>query len=307
MRWDRKSLWMTVARGSHFSRCGDLCLLTIPRSNVPPQMPPHIHIVYQPSEPSKKLIAKKVIRKKKSNELEILKRLNAVQPKSEHVISLLDSFHGQSGSWMILPRLGCVADYIATAPEQLESKVIQVCWGLIKGLAHLHQLCIAHRDIKPDNLVLDQDFYLKIIDFDLAMQLKDEDEEVDDECGTEDWVAPEVEKTSTMYSPIRADRWSCGRVLLYLLDESKKDDEQLRVIGRELKVHNPDQRPSLLTWRWPIERKASRPRQDSIEINERDSKQRRLRSTRMTGEAVPHPSTISKGRLRCLCQYLITL
>jgi len=244
MRCNRKSLILTVARGSHFSRCGNLCLLTIPRSNARPQMPPHIHIVYQPSEPSNGLIAKKV--RKGSNELVILKHLNTIQPKSEHIISLLDSFYGRSGPWVILPRLDSVTDYIAIAPERLESKISHICWGLIKGLAHLHRLCIAHRDVKPDNLVVDQNCCLKIIDFDFAMQLKGEDEEVDDECGTKYWVAPEVEKKSTKYSPIRADRWSCGRVLLYLLDKFKKDDEQLRGIGRGLKVHNPKQRLSLL-------------------------------------------------------------
>jgi len=169
-----------------------------------------------------------------------------------------------------------ISDYITNARQQLESKTTQVCWGLIKGLAYLHELCIAHGDIKPDNLVVDQDFCSKIIDFDIAMQLKDEDEKVDDECGTKHWMAPEV-KTSTTYSPIRADRWSCGRVLLYLLDELETDDERLRAIGSKLKVHNPNQRPSLLkrhSWHpvpllnmGNIERKASRPQQDSMAPN----------------------------------------
>jgi serine/threonine protein kinase len=225
-------------------------------------MPSHIHIVivHRPSEPSKELIAKKV--RKESNELATLKRLNTIQPRSEHVISLLDSFHGQSGPWVILPKMGSVTNFIVVAPEQPETKVIQVCWGLIKGLAYLHELCIAHRDIKPDNLVVDQDFCLKIIDFDIAMQLRDEDDEVDDECGTMYWIAPEVENKSSTYNPIKADRWSCGRVLLYLLDKFKTDDEQLRVIGRKLKVHNPNQRPSLLecrswlcrSWTWATPR-----------------------------------------------------
>ena len=68
-----------------------------------PQMPPHIHIVYRPSDPKKELIAKKV--RKESNELAILKRLNTIQPSSEHVVSLLDSFYGLSGPWVILPRM----------------------------------------------------------------------------------------------------------------------------------------------------------------------------------------------------------
>ncbi|KIY47125.1 kinase-like protein, partial [Fistulina hepatica ATCC 64428] len=84
---------------------------------------------------------------------------------------------------------------------------------LIKGLAYLHELCIAHRDIKPDNLLVDQDFCLKIIDFDLAIQVKDEDEEVSDHCGTKGWEAPEVKSEWPTYSPIKADRWSCGHVI----------------------------------------------------------------------------------------------
>jgi len=261
-------------------------------------MPSHIHIVYRP-RPEEELIAKKV--REESNELAILTHLNTIQPRSEHVISLLDSFYGQSGPWIILPRMGSISDYLANAPQRLESKATQVCWGLIEGLAFLHERCIAHRDIKPDNLVVDQDFSLKIIDFDIATQLKDEDEKVDDECGTKHWMAPEVDKKSTTYSPIRADRWSCGRVLLYLLDELKIDDERLKAIGRKLKVHDPNQRPSLLKWQsWlpvpplnigNIERKASRPRQ----VNEGDTtapnaKKQRLAALDENDTVTPFPA-----------------
>ncbi|KAI0291847.1 kinase-like domain-containing protein, partial [Russula brevipes] len=83
---------------------------------------------------------------------------------------------------------------------------------LIEGVAYLHQRGVAHRDIKPDNLVVDRDFCLKIIDFDVAMRVRDEDEEVDDLCGTDHWIAPEVEK-ELRHSPMRADRWACGQVL----------------------------------------------------------------------------------------------
>jgi serine/threonine protein kinase len=56
-------------------------------------------------------------------------------------------------------------------------KVAQVCWGLIKGVAYLHKHCIAHRDIKPENLVVDWDFYVKIVDFDVAMKVSDDSED----------------------------------------------------------------------------------------------------------------------------------
>jgi len=59
---------------------------------------------------------------------------------------------------------------------------------------------------------------------------------VDDYCGTKYWKASEVEKAPLMYSPIRADRWSCSHVIL--LDELRKENNPLRAIARKLKVQN---------------------------------------------------------------------
>jgi serine/threonine protein kinase len=66
---------------------------------------------------------------------------------------------------------------ISLASGQLYGKVAQVCWGLVKGVAYLHKHCIAHRDIKPENLVVDWDFYVKIVDFDVAMKVSDDSED----------------------------------------------------------------------------------------------------------------------------------
>jgi len=243
-------------------------------------MPPNILTVFRRSDPNKQFIAKKV--REESHELEILKVLNNFQPRSEHIISLLDSFQVQSRTWAILPEMDSVKDYILGAPGELSEHIGQICWGLIKGLAYLHGHRIAHRDIKPDNLLVRrEDFCLKVIDFDLGMNVKDEDEEVDGKCGTEGWMAPEVEARSSMYSPIRADRWSCGQVIIHLLNKFRKKDEALSGIAKNLKAHSPRDRPSLLEWQissaLPVldsakgrraeKRKASRPRQDIIKVD----------------------------------------
>jgi serine/threonine protein kinase len=209
-------------------------------------MPSHILTVFRPSNPRKKFIAKHV--SETSNELEILEIIERGRPKPEHIISLIDSFHVQSGSWIILPNLSDIRYFLEINPERLRDHVVQVCWGLIEGLAYLHKIYIAHRDIKPDNLLVDENFCLKIIDFGVSTQLKNEDEEVSDYCGTKGWIAPEIRREMGAYNPIRADRWSCGLVILHLLGTLKKKNEVLEEKAKKLKTDDPQLRPSLLQW-----------------------------------------------------------
>lgn len=218
-----------------------------------PQTPSHIISVRKITDWMKPLIAKKT--RPNSVELKILKRLRAITPGSEHIINLLDSFHTLSASWLILPELTPVMFYLNVHRGAIRSKASQVCWGLIDGLAFLHKLLIAHRDIKPDNLIIDDPtFSLKIIDFDLAIELQDEDEEVGDHCGTTGWTAPEITNRAPKNSPIKADRWACGKTLQYILNECEKDDDCLKAVSTKLMAIDPQQRPSLLEWReWKSE------------------------------------------------------
>lgn len=41
---------------------------------------------------------------------------------------------------------------------------------LAAGLAYLHSKGMAHRDMKPENILIDSDFQVKIIDFGFAMR-----------------------------------------------------------------------------------------------------------------------------------------
>ena len=216
--------------------------LLIRHADTRPQMPDHVLTVYRPMDSNKKFIAKKV--REVPNELEMLRLLDSIPRKSDHIITLVDSFHG----WAILPKLATVKGYVEFGPKLSESKVSQLCLGLIKGLTYLHEHRIAHRDIKPDNLLINKENVRSIIiDFDIAMRVEDEDEEIDDQCGTKHWLAPEV-AGNLRYSPIKADRWSCGCVILYFLDKYEQEGRYLRVFATKLMAHDPKRRPSLFEW-----------------------------------------------------------
>jgi serine/threonine protein kinase len=237
--------------------------------------------VYRRGDRSKtELIAKQVC--EGSNELHILEYLKAQQPRSPHIISLIEATPRVTKEWLILPQHDrCYQDVINRHGVAGRD---QLGWGLIKGLAYLHKHNIAHRDISPDNIVCDGDFQLRIIDFDLAIQVQDEDTETDKYLGTKsDWTAHEMgeeDGPTLMHSPIKADRWTCGRVLLRFL---LVGDRRLWNFADELMAIRPQQRPSLLEWRkflvhrpptWP--RWSATTSRDGDSMNLVDAKKPRL-------------------------------
>jgi len=70
---------------------------------------------------------------------------------------------------------------------------------------------IAHRDMKLENILIDQDGYLKIIDYGLAKMLG-EDQEATSFCGTPEYLAPEMVTQSGHDKSV--DWWALG-VLVY--------------------------------------------------------------------------------------------
>jgi len=83
---------------------------------------------------------------------------------------------------------------------------------LIDGIEYLHSQSIAHIDIKPDNLLLDEKFQLKVADFDLSFVKGDKNLI---KKGTKFYRAPEV-LNETCDDPFKADIFSAGIVLFVL-------------------------------------------------------------------------------------------
>ena len=61
--------------------------------------------------------------------------------------------------------------------------------GVIQGFEHMHGKNICYRDLKPENLLLNKDGYIKIVDLGLAKVVPDRTWTL---CGTPEYLAPEV-------------------------------------------------------------------------------------------------------------------
>ena len=90
---------------------------------------------------------------------------------------------------------------------------------LLGGLAHCHSRGVFHRDVKPENLLLNDAFQLKIVDFGLAAF--DDGELLREPVGTCAYMAPEILGACERGEPVSyaggpADAWSAA-VVCFLL------------------------------------------------------------------------------------------
>uniref|UniRef100_A0A7S3NYM0 Uncharacterized protein n=1 Tax=Euplotes crassus TaxID=5936 RepID=A0A7S3NYM0_EUPCR len=86
---------------------------------------------------------------------------------------------------------------------------------MILALEHLHKHNVIYRDLKPENVLINTDGYIKLTDFGLAKENIVTDKDAQSFCGTPEYLAPEILLRKGHGKPV--DWWSLGSIIYEMI------------------------------------------------------------------------------------------
>lgn len=92
---------------------------------------------------------------------------------------------------------GDLLDYVKGKGKLSSVEAVNVFKQICYGVGHIHSRGVIHRDIKLDNILLDESFAPKICDFGVSKIIQKE-ETMNEQCGTPAYLAPEIIKNEVL-------------------------------------------------------------------------------------------------------------
>merc|ERR1712196_354177 len=149
-------------------------------------------------------------RKSVWREIRIMERLS-----HPNIVQYVDAIDTSKYLYMMMEYLGggSLHHYLKrrTSRRLDEVRARRIFHQACQGLKYLHDRCVVHRDIKLENLLLDESGIVKLIDFGFAT-IVPRGKKIRVFCGTPSYMAPEIVTRKEHPGP-NTDVWAIGVVL----------------------------------------------------------------------------------------------
>ncbi|KAM4826706.1 sperm motility kinase 2A-like [Thomomys bottae] len=175
-----------------------------------------------------------------ANEVDISKTVH-----HPHIIRLFEVMEDEECVYLVMELAGGghLMGWILRSPRQrlFEFESRRLFQQIASAVHYLHERGIAHRDLKPNNILLDGKRNVKVMDFGMSVRLTP-GERLKGICGAVTFRAPEV-FLHQMYDGYKVDIWTLG-VLLYVMATGKFPFEgrklsEIRALVLEAKYEAP--------------------------------------------------------------------
>ena len=163
-----------------------------------------------------KVLKKSKIKEKKNFE-HILSEINNLKNCNfPFILKIFNTFQDEKRLFIVTEFVegGDLMKIISKEKKFSEKTIKFILAQLLLCIDFLHSKNIVYRDIKPENVLIDLNGYLKLADFGLSKNLNDLDDTTKTFCGTPEFLPPEILSAEPYGKAV--DIWSFG-IMMYEL------------------------------------------------------------------------------------------